>query len=172
MAAEVIFTTVHGSRLYGFDHAGSDHDTFVVTTSRSTKPEHTIDGADDRVVMGINRFLLLAMSGSHQSVEALYSPVKEWTHAGRVYRPLISAVSVYGGDVFEKYERTIRKFCYGDFKRRRHAVRLSLNLRELREFGRLESSELTQPQVMYCNGSAKLEGDELAHLLNVYKEAK
>jgi hypothetical protein len=31
-----------------------------------------------------------------------------------------------------KYERTIRKFCFGTFKQRRHAVRLSLNLEQMR----------------------------------------
>src|SRR5690606_10557152 len=157
---------------YGFDHSGSDRDTFTVTTSRATRAEHAITGANDSLTVGLNRFLWLAMSGSHQAVEALYSPVKAWGRLRNQYQPLIESVSGFGGDGFEKYERTTRKFCYGDFKRRRHAVRLAFNLTELRQNGRLESSRLTQTQIIVCNRTAQMEDDELARNLGVYKEAE
>lgn len=173
---EVIFKTVHGSRLYGFEHAGSDYDTFTVTDSHARRVKQTIDDeGNDRVEVGIYHFLDLAMSGSHQSVEALFSPVKEWadTDAARRWRPLVENARVGGGAVFEKYERTIRRFCYGDFKRRRHAVRLRLNLNELRWAHRIDFVRLSDLYVGHCGRIAEVfEGDALAMELGVYKPRK
>ena len=93
--SETIFTTTHGSRLYGFAHADSDFDTFTVTDSTSRRVKQSVDGeGNDRAIVGINRFLNLAVSGSHQSVEALFSPVKEWadTDSARKWRTLIRFV--------------------------------------------------------------------------------
>lgn len=172
--AEVIFTTVHGSRLYGFAHAGSDYDTYTVTAATRGRLRQTVapDG-QDRVVADLDRFLELARSGSHQSVEALFSPVKEWrdTAAARRWRPLIEGTRITGGDVFEKYERTIRKFCHGDFKRRRHAVRLSMNLADLRANGRF-NPRLTPEQIEEATRRAtELSGGALAHMLGVARTA-
>jgi hypothetical protein len=133
--SEVIFRTVHGSRLYGFAHAGSDSDTYVVTTSKRDRPRQHVNGDTDTVTVGWDTFLRYAMAGSHQSVEALFSPLKAW-ESHHELAPLIDGLRVAGGEVSAKYERTIRAFCFGDFKRRRHAVRLASNLGDLRECGR------------------------------------
>ncbi|MHA3723836.1 DNA polymerase beta superfamily protein [Leucobacter sp. HY1910] len=130
-----LFRTVHGSHLYGLAHADSDRDLFVVTDSPARKVRHTIDGPLDVAEVGLSLFLDLAHTGSHQSVEALFSPVKAWTAAGARYRPMIERTRITGGAVASKYERTIRKFAHLDFKRRRHAVRLALNLAQLRAEG-------------------------------------
>ena len=171
--SEVIFTTVHGSHLYGFAHARSDFDTFTVTDSPRSKVRQTVDAhGNDRVVVGIHRFLDLAMSGSHQSVEAMFSPHKTWGFmgAGGKWRALIENARVGGGDVADKYERTIRSFCYGDFKLRRHAVRLRLNLDELRWKQRLDWVQLSDVMVAHCTRLAEeFTGDELAHELGVYR---
>jgi hypothetical protein len=166
--SEVIFTTVHGSRLYGFAHADSDFDTYTVTTSTRTRVRQTVDEAgNDRVMVGLDRFLDLAYSGSHQSVEALFSPVKEWadTAASAHYRPMLDSIRIGGADVYAKYERTIRAFSYGDFKRRRHAVRLASNLRGLRYHGRF-NPRLGRILTNYCTTTAhRFEGDDLAQEL-------
>jgi hypothetical protein len=133
--SEVIFRTVHGSRLYGFANADSDADTYVVTTSERTRPRQHVNGDTDTVTVGWDTFLRYAMGGSHQSVEALFSPAKQWESHTEL-APLLDGVRVTGGEVFAKYERTIRAFCFGDFKRRRHAVRLASNLGDLRDCGR------------------------------------
>lgn len=172
MLVEEIFRTVHGSRLYGFEHAGSDYDTFIVTDSSARRSRQFIAGDQDTFEVGIHRFLELALSGSHQSVEALFSPVKEWadTAAAARWRPLIEGARVGGPEVFEKYERTIRKFCYGDFKRRRHAVRLRLNLDELRWMQMVDWVQLSDLLVGKCNRLAtECEGDDLAKELGVYR---
>jgi hypothetical protein len=172
MADDVVFSTVHGSRLYGFAHERSDFDTFTVDLSRSIKTRQTIDDdGNDRVRVGVWHFLDLATSGSHQSVEALFSPVKEWGPAADQYRPMLEHMHIGGADVTSKYERTIRRFAHGDFKRRRHAVRLALNLEDLRFSGRVTSVRLSPWRAAYCADLAtKFKGDALARRLNVMKE--
>ncbi|MCS4277376.1 hypothetical protein M2390_002582 [Mycetocola sp. BIGb0189] len=168
--SEVVFSTVHGSRLYGFAHEGSDHDVFVVTDSHSRRVKHTItpDGIDTTEI-GIWRFLQLALSGSHQSVEAVFSPVKVWGPAGDRYRSLIAGIQVGGPEVFDKYERTIRKFCYGDYKKRRHAARLYVNLIQLRRRSSITPA-LDPELISFCDIVAStLSGDDLARELDVYK---
>lgn len=136
-ASTVLFSTIHGSRLYGLTHAGSDTDVFVVTSSRLTGARHGfLSDGTDYSTRGLDQFLLHASSGSHQSVEVLFSPLKEWTEHGLAYRPMIEAMRVSGPDVLAKYRRTIVKFSFGDFKRRRHAVRLAQNMEGLRSYGR------------------------------------
>lgn len=169
--AQEIFTTIHGSRLYGFATGSSDRDVFTVTTSTSPKARQKIDGMDDTFTVGLTRFLDLATSGSHQSVEALFSPYKVWadTPAVHQYRPMIESIRV--GGVAEKFERTIRKFAYEDFKRRRHACRLTLALDSLRIMGAMRPA-LTPWQVAWCNRTAAFEGDTLVTALGLTPRSK
>lgn len=161
--SELIFSTVHGSWLYGLAHEGSDRDVYYVYEGKGTKLRQSMQGDDDSVRGTLDAFLNRAIAGSHQSVEALFSNQKIWYNDK--YRPLLDNLFITGGEVFAKYERTIKKFCYGDFKRRRHACRLRLNLQDLREYGRFDP-ELTETQKIMCNAFAKLyEGDELWNAL-------
>lgn len=161
--AEMIFETVHGSHLYGWNHENSDMDIFRVTDSNSPKALQKHEGGLDIVTVGFSTFLARAIAGSHQSVEALFSREKVWYND--MYRAMLANTRVCGGDVYAKYERTIKKFCYGDFKKRRHACRLSLNLRELRMYGTFDP-RVDQPATVLANAYAKLyEGDELWALL-------
>lgn len=160
LVSEVIFSTIHGSHLYGLAHEGSDLDTYTVTNSLRTRVRQSVSGSDDSVRVGLNAFLVRALGGSHQSVEALFSPVKEWNPAFAHLRPMIENMVVCGSEVYAKYERTIHKFCFGDFKRRRHAIRLSQNLAGLRRDGRFNPS-MTRDEKMAANSLANLEGDVL-----------
>lgn len=158
-----IFSTIHGSHLYGLAHAWSDVDVFCVTDSEERKSRHVQSGKYDTVYVGFSTFMERANSGSHQAVEALFSQQKHW--ALEEYRPVIEKAFVCGPEVFAKYERTIKKFCFGDFKRRRHAVRLSFNLRDLRDTGRF-NPEMDSIQVALASGVADvLEGDRLVERL-------
>lgn len=159
-----VFRTVHGSYLYGLAHSGSDRDTFIVTFEDSGRARQSITGDDDTVRVGWRTFLSLAASGSHQSCEALFSTQKEWTPEGLALLPLIEGMRVTGGEVAYKYERTIRKFAHGDFKKRRHAARLSLNLIGLRTQGRFDPT-LSPWAIQMTNRAAQLEGDDLLELL-------
>ena len=163
--SELIFSTVHGSHLYGLVHEGSDRDVYYVYDGKGTsnKLRQTMKGDDDSVRGTLDAFLNRAIAGSHQSVEALFSKQKVWYDER--YRPMIDNLIITGSEVFAKYERTIKKFCYGDFKKRRHACRLRLNLQDLREYGKFDP-ELTETQKIMCNAFAKVyEGDELWNAL-------
>lgn len=166
MLAGEVFRTVHGSHLYGLAHEGSDRDTFIVTFEDRGRARQTMVGDDDTVRVGWRTFLERATSGSHQSAEALFSTRKEWTPAGAALLPLIEGVRVTGGEVALKYERTIRKFAYGDFKKRRHAARLWVNLIGLRNEGWFNPT-LDPGSIELVNWLAGLTGDELLAKLRV-----
>lgn len=159
---ETIFTTIHGSRLYGLAHAYSDNDLYTVTEGTSKHLRQSIVGDVDTVRGSIEAFLNRARSGSHQSCEALFSQVKEYGPGMKEkWGPILAGLYVSGGDVFDKYERTIKKFSYGDFKRRRHAARLALNLRDLRLYGRFNPT-LDEDQIRFVNNMANaFTGDDL-----------
>ena len=166
----IIFETIAGSRLYGLDHAGSDKDLFSVYDFKRPKASHKVTNELDHVRIGVFRFLDLAYSGAHQSVEALFSPYKEWTDER--WRSMLENVRITDGAAFNKYERTIRSFCYGDFKRRRHAVRLNWGLQELRESGTL-NPVLTELQVTGATVAADHhQNEELEEILLGYVKNK
>lgn len=163
----LIFETIHGSNLYGMAHEGSDRDMYYVYAD-GRKARQSVSGDDDVVRVGWDDFLEKALSGSHQSLEALFSPVKVW-HDER-YRPYVEGIVVPAGPVREKYMRTIKKFSYGDFKRRRHALRLALNLQELTRRGKF-NPELTRPEVDNITLLALVyHGDELYEIAKMFTE--
>lgn len=161
--SEVLFRTIHGSQLYNLAHGGSDTDIFEVTTSTRPKARHSYNDVTgiDTCSMGLDVFMVRIFEGSHQSVEALFSPLKIWTELGLRYRPMLDGYRIYGEDVFAKYERTIKRFCFGDFKRRRHAVRLAWNLEDMRAIGTF-NPQMTPADVWMANHLAEsLDGNEL-----------
>ena len=165
MAKVQIFETVHGSHLYGLAHAGSDWDIYRVYEGTGKALKQSVTDGVDTVRGDLEAFVLRAQSGSHQSLEALFSPVKTWMPGmEEKWGPYLEGFRVTGHEVFEKYERTIRKFCYGDFKRKRHAIRLRYNLGELREYGRF-NPRMNPGEITWANKYATYEGDELKELL-------
>lgn len=173
--SELVFETVHGSRLYGFAHNASDYDYYRVTTSTRDKARHNVrllpDGTtEDVVTVGIDHFLDLAKSGSHQSVEALFSTRKRTGPAWDQYGAMLQGMRIEGPEVMDKYHRTITAFAFGDFKRRRHAVRLKHGMTFLRAIGKLNPTLSTQ-HVEWCNTLAeKYEGKELLGYLGLNRE--
>lgn len=162
--AEVIFTTVHGSHLYGLNHPFSDLDTFTVTTS-NRGARQKVAGNSDSVTIGWDAFITYAFSGSHQSVEALFSPYKEW-HSHEYLRHYLNGMRVMGGDVLSKYQRTIKSFAYSDdMKRRRHACRLWLNMQGLRVEGRFNPVMTEREKVWASNLAADFGREELYTIL-------
>lgn len=163
--SEVIFRTVHGSHLYGMAGPHSDMDIYTVTTSKN-RARQKVTGDTDSVVIGWDMFIQYAFSGSHQSVEALFSPYKEW-ESNHHLAPMLDGYRITGRSVFEKYGRTITSFAHSDdFKRRRHACRLWLNMQGLRWRGRFDPV-MTEAEVLWATemATSNLDGDELALLL-------
>lgn len=165
----LIFTTIHGSRLYGLAKPDSDYDWYSVYTDdhqfqpgqRGQRILSYSDRRDDEISVTLEEFLKRIRSGSHQAIEALFSKEKKWEDARM--RPFLASMRVTSPEVFLAYERTIRKFAYGDFKRRRHAVRLALNLASLRAHGffdpRLSQAEkeaLVEPYATLLSGKQLL----------------
>lgn len=136
-----LFSTVHGSHLYGLATPESDRDHYTVVTrlphvshngTRARYAKQKIRGADDEFTIDLSTFLLLCDKGVPQALEAMFSrqPTLDLIAGLRAsYR-----VST---PVLPTYLRTITSFLKaGDFKRKRHAVRLALNAREIRRSGR------------------------------------
>lgn len=159
---KLIFETVHGSYLYGLAHEGSDRDLYRVYEGSGTSLRQSVVEGLDVVRGDLEAFLTRACSGSHQSLEALFSHEKRWAPGMREkWGPFLDDLRVSGPEVFDKYERTIRKFCYGDFKRRRHACRLRINLADLRCYGRF-NPRLSRQDLDWVNAYAMVyEGDDL-----------
>ncbi|MCK9603164.1 MAG: hypothetical protein M0R66_02110 [Candidatus Omnitrophica bacterium] len=166
---DTIFTTIRGSRLYGLSHDASDTDIYEVTTSLRARARQTFDTETriDKVSVGFDTFLIRVHEGSHQALEALFSPYKVWNPEYEYLRPLIESYRVCGPSVFAKYERTIKTLCYGDKKRRQHAVRLWFNLLDLRKCGRFDPG-MSLNQIAQLEYLARhYEGVELARVLGV-----
>ena len=163
----LIFRTVVGSHLYGFAHPGSDYDIYEVYEGKGRSLKQTMEGNLDIVRGDLEAFLLRAATGSHQSAEALFSNQKDWEPGmEEKWGPMLQNFRL-GGEAFRKYERTIKKFCFGDFKKRRHACRLAINLHEMRVSGRGQFDPRLHPiDRSLCEGYAKIfKGDALCEQL-------
>lgn len=142
---EVLFKTVHGSRLYGLAHAGSDEDFYTVIAKpqrdtrfgKQTKARYakqTILDGEDSVVVDFGTWVEQCKSGVPQALEAMFSDMAVVDNIAE-FRKSFRA----GSGVADRYFRTIKSFSYSDrdpFKRKRHALRLALNLNELGQTGR------------------------------------
>lgn len=132
----VIFKTLHGSHLYGLQHAGSDLDLYVVHNAPPEKNEmgdikktnisqSIVDGID-ATVLDWKTFHIQASSGVPQALEAMFSQkaevdlIRAWRNSFYVSIPAMIST----------YSHAIEKFSNFEFKKRRHAVRYVLNLNE------------------------------------------
>lgn len=129
----LLLSTIHGSRLYGLSHSGSDDDSFEVYSGKFNTV-HRHRGKDDTVRMSLDQFLTLAGRGSHQSLEAM------WSHRAVVDNmPWRFNFSPSPGDVEDRYTRTIKKFSLDpSYKKQRHAWRLKFNLTDYLSTGRFD----------------------------------
>ena len=151
---EILFKTPHGSRLYGMSHENSDEDWYTVVVKPPTKKKkystHRIIDNDDSVVVDFGTWLTLCEKGVPQALEAMFSeqPVTDKLGALRAgYRA--------GPAAYDTYLRTIKSFAMQDeFKPKRHALRLALNMFDLRQYGRFNPT-LTQMEVDYISRMAE-----------------
>ena len=138
----VLLKTIHGSKLYGLNHADSDDDYYVVTptvrTKRALNAKHKIDGDLDVVTVDFASFTQMAENGVPQALETMFSK-KTVSPFFEEYRN-----SWFASDprVIDRYIRTIKSFSLDDGpkqeKYQRHALRLSLNLEQLVYTGRFD----------------------------------
>jgi len=135
---DILFKTVHGSRLYGLNHEDSDYDYYTVVgkvkTAKAKYSTHKIVDEVDSVVVDFGTWINLCTSGVPQALEAMFA---QPPHV--VYDDISSFREGWtlGTQVFDKYLRTVKSFAYGGTeKKRRHALRLAINLNDLARTGR------------------------------------
>lgn len=143
---ETLYKTIHGSRLYGLAHAGSDEDFYTVVTkvetdtrfgrqTRSRYAKQTIIGQEDSMVVDFGTWVEMCKSGVPQALEAMFSAMPVGDDRLSDFRASFRV----GTEVYERYLRTIKSFALSEdpgFKKKRHALRLALNLNEMGRTGR------------------------------------
>lgn len=137
MEKKILFKTVHGSHLYGLAHEGSDNDFYTVldkqknARAKYARQKIYSDGTDSMVV-DFGTWLMQCESGVPQALEAMFSQsamIDEIPEFRAGYQVRTSAAP--------RYLRTITSFCYTqDFKRKRHGLRLALNMYDFSHTGR------------------------------------
>lgn len=148
---DILFRTIHGSKLYNLDHKDSDTDYYTVIPTRPRRrkkyAKQTIKDGLDSMVIDLSTFRVYCDMGVPQALEALFSPVPEVDHID----DFRNSYRIDTGAVVERYRRTIKSFSNGeDFKKRRHALRLALNLTEAVETGRF-NPRLSPADVVFVN---------------------
>lgn len=157
----VLFKTIHGSKLYGLARKGSDDDFYVVTptrkVSRQINAKQRIDGLNDVTSMDFASFVTLANKGVPQALETMFSR-KSVSNFFEDFRQ-----NYFASDptVVHTYMKTIKSFSLSEkdpYKRKRHALRLSLNLEELLYTGRFNPT-LSHSNALRITRLAHKEGD-------------
>ena len=142
MPSKILFSTVHGSHLYGLATPESDRDLYTVIADVPwwTYREHycsqeVADGLDSTLI-DLSTWLHYCEVGVPQACEALFSRQAN-----------IDLISGLRGSFrltsqsWDRYLRTMKSFALHEgwdrfaLKRRRHALRLAFNLRDIREKG-------------------------------------
>lgn len=157
MEHNVLFKTVHGSRLYGLSHIDSDYDYYTVVekvhTNRATYSTHEIVDGVDSVVVDFGTWQDQCIKGVPQALEAMFArhpyvmedKIADFREGFRV-----------GTGVYDTYLRTIKSFAMqDDFKHKRHALRLAVNMKDMRKWGRFNPT-LNRIQVQVITSLAKL----------------
>lgn len=153
---DVLFKTIHGSRLYGLAHDNSDWDYYTVIDKVKQKKAryatHSIvDGVDSNVV-DFGTWVDLCQRGVPQALEAMFSTKAEVDRISE-FRSAFMAGTNYDG-----YLGIMKHMYYehpDSFKHKRHLLRLALNMKSLRKYGRFDPT-LNRPQIALINSLAKL----------------
>lgn len=159
----MLFSTPHGSHLYGLATPTSDYDTYtVLDKQRNSSPKYahqTINGLADDYVIDFDTWLLYCSKGTPQALEAMFSQVP--THDDIA---ALRAGYRVGTAVIPGYLHVIKESCYTEtFKNKRHALRLAMNLKTLREFGRFDPA-MTEEEKAFANEHANMEPDDVYEL--------
>ena len=131
MTTGFILRTIHGSHLYGTNHAGSDVDWYEIWLTGKNN-QAVVNGVDTTKV-NLETFVRLIDKGVPQAIEALFSPYSVYNVE---WRPFLSALQPNVANARHTYRRTIKsQFLAGTPKKIKHAIRLSWNIMELETSG-------------------------------------
>lgn len=148
---EVLFKTIHGSRLYGLSHKDSDYDYYVVVDKRPHKlPIQVIEDGIDTHTFELGEWIDQCQRGTPQALEAMFS-----TKATVDKIPELRANYTCGTHTAHTFLRVIRSLRgWDDFKHKRHMFRLAYEVRDMRKTGRFDPT-LTDERVEKINRWAK-----------------
>ena len=141
----VLLRTVHGSRLYGLNHADSDYDYYTVLAEGGRSTSQVLSGDDDSLTVPFNVFSRHISEGVPQALEALFSRLADPSpldaYRANFYPDTAKAATIY--------RRAIKSTAlFGTAKRRRQALRHAFNLAEMFDTGRFNPT-LTPEQVAF-----------------------
>ena len=143
----LLLRTIHGSRLYGLNHAGSDYDYWEVHSNKPTdnpakQIKQTIKDGLDVVQMNLSTFMLYANRSSHQVLDCMFSQYAEVDMLSALRENYV----LNTGSFVPLYRRTIPKFSMREvdqgldakfvLKSKRHAVRMCYQLQDGLAYGR------------------------------------
>lgn len=152
--SDLLLRTIHGSYLYNINHAGSDMDFYEVYTGKGKAKQTIIDGIDT-VRISYDSFMHQCYKGVPQALEALYSRDKIVDKIPYIADSFVAASAT----VYKTYVRTINNFWESQsLKKKRHAIRLSLNLRDIMQYGRFNPA-LSDPDRTILDSLSVLKSD-------------
>lgn len=132
----VVLRSIAGSHLYGLSRPDSDLDYYEVRSDsekflygKQRKATQSIVDGIDVTAVSLSHFMDLALSGSHQALDAMFSEkteIDEITALRQSFR--------VGSAVLIPYSRIIRKFMeQAGPRKQKHAARIAYNLQEMLE---------------------------------------
>lgn len=151
---EILFSTIHGSKLYGLSNKDSDTDYYTVVANPVARKgskfaKQTMSDGIDSMIVDIGTWLRMCSEGVPQALEAMYST-----------KPIVDKIGPLragwqcGTTVYDTYLRTIKSFALSEgYKAKRHALRLAINLAQIGEYGRFNPT-LTNEDVDYISRRA------------------
>lgn len=140
----LLIQSIHGSRLYGLHHEGSDYDYWSVYANtpkaKARNIKQKLAGDQDNVEMDLSTMVEYADRSSHQVLELVFSEkktvclIEDWCNNFVVNLPTMR----------DLYFRTIENFWLkawaneGSLRTKtfRHCVRMAINLEEAQRLGR------------------------------------
>lgn len=154
----VLFKTLHGSRLYGLANAGSDWDYYTVLDKQKNRrarySRQTISEGLDSMVVDFGTWINMCVNGVPQALEAMFSDHVVFDDIEDFRKSFYVSTGAS-----ERYLRTITSFCMTqDPKRKRHGLRLALNMYDFTRAGRFNPT-LSPNEVDYVTEQSKKDCD-------------
>lgn len=155
--APLLLRTVHGSRLYGLAHENSDYDWYFVYDVELNRGNQSVHGDYDETVVPVRLFMEQLAEGMPKALEAFFSPFAE---RSPVLQELHRSYRVGATAAIRGTRRVMRAYARDTgFKNQRHALRSTLQLRDMMEYGRF-NPVLTPERIALLNREAAVDSED------------
>lgn len=150
---DILFKTIHGSRLYGLSHESSDYDWYTVVSGHR-KISQKIHGDQDNTIVDFGTFVKHANAGAPQALEAMFSQKAEIDKIADFRAAFVAGknYNTFRG-IMKRVSKTEK---WDDFKHRRLVLRLGFEAWELARYGRFNPT-LDIRDIIYINSIAESE---------------